>query len=151
MYVFLPAPGSNLSEFRASLIADNWSDWMRKFQRTQGDLGLPRFKLEYEATLNDALKRLGLEIAFDSARADFSGMARASERLFISSVKHKSFVEVNEEGTEAAASTSIGISATSARVPRDRFKMIVDRPFFFAICDAANGTVLFMGCINALP
>ncbi|HEX8185290.1 MAG TPA: serpin family protein, partial [Blastocatellia bacterium] len=108
---------------------------------------LPRFKVEYEVTLNDALKALGMEPAFDASRANFSGMAQAGQNVYISKVKHKTFVEVNEEGTEAAAVTSTEMRATSAMRPRDRFRMVVDHPFFCAIRDNTTGTVLFMGAI----
>jgi serpin B len=99
---------------------------------------LPRFNLEYEILLNDALKALGMEVAFDS-RANFDDIAPG---LFISEVKHKAFVEVNEEGTEAAAVTAVTIAESYGP-----FLFIVDRPFFFAIHDDETGTVLFMGIV----
>jgi serpin B len=102
--------------------------------------------LEYEITLNDALKALGMGIAFDANRADLSGIIKSS--AFISEVKHKTLVEVNEEGTEAAAATSVGVFTTSAIQPRQPFRMIVDHPFFCAIRDNKTGTLLFMGSIT---
>ena len=109
---------------------------------------LPRFKLEYEVTLNSTLKTLGMETAFDPQRADFSGMYSKSARanVFIGEIKHKTFVEVNEEGTEAAAVTSGGMRVTSFVPP---FNMTVDRPFFCVIRDNQTGTILFMGAIVA--
>ncbi|MHC5726898.1 MAG: serpin family protein, partial [Nostoc sp.] len=104
---------------------------------------LPRFKTDYDITLNDALKTLGMKEAF-SSNANFSGMGK---NLTISEVKHKTFVEVNEEGTEAAAATSVGIVATAFREEPEPFRMIVDRPFFSAIRDNQTGSVLFMGSI----
>jgi serpin B len=74
-------------------------------------------------------------------------MRTAGENLFVSEVKHKTFVEVNEEGTEAAAVTSVGVGTTAMREPPQRFNMVVDRPFFFAIRDDRTGVVLFMGSI----
>jgi serpin B len=147
MYIFLPQKGTSLSEFQKGLTAANWEAWMKEFRESEGDVVLPRFKVEYEVTLNDALKALGMEPAFDASRANFSGMAQAGQNVYISKVKHKTFVEVNEEGTEAAAVTSTEMRATSAMRPRDRFRMVVDHPFFCAIRDNTTGTVLFMGAI----
>ena len=108
---------------------------------------MPRFRVEYEIGLNEALKALGMGIAFDPARANFTGMVQTSENAFISRVKHKTFAEVNEEGTEASAATSVEMRVTSAMRPPKAFRMIVDHPFFFAIRDNKTGTVLFMGSI----
>jgi serine protease inhibitor len=147
-YVFLPAPSSSLGAFEKSLNEANWQQWMTQFHATDGDISLPRFRVTYEATLNDALKALGMSVAFDGARADFSGMVQTGgQNVFISSVKHKAFAEVNEEGTEAAAVTSTEMRATSMRIPAQRFRMVIDRPFFCAIRDNTSGAVLFMGSI----
>ncbi|MEM7713309.1 MAG: serpin family protein [Cyanobacteria bacterium P01_A01_bin.68] len=143
-YVFLPKQNSDLNSFYESLNAANWEKWMSKFALQNGSLRLPRFKMDYEATLNDALSALGMEEAFTNS-ANFSEMGN---NLKISQVKHKTFVEVNEEGTKAAATTSVGIELTSAQIPSQKpFRMIVDRPFFCAIRDNQTGTVLFMGSI----
>jgi len=146
LYVFLPNKNSSLNEFSASLNAGNWEDWMSQFFFAEGDIMLPRFKLEYEIVLNQALQALGMQAAFDPQRADFKEMSASSSpaKMFIDEVKHKTFVEVNEEGTEAAAVTSGGMRVTSYKPP---FKMAVDRPFFCAIRDNQTGTVLFMGFI----
>jgi serpin B len=148
MYLFLPAKDSSLVEFQKNLSAANWDSWMREFAVTDGEIAVPRFKLEYEITLNDALKALGMGIAFDANRADLSGIIKTSENVFISEVKHKTLAEVNEEGTEAAAATSVGVFTTSAGQPRKPFRMIVDHPFFCAIRDNKTGTLLFMGSIT---
>jgi serpin B len=89
-----------------------------------------------------------MEIAFDPGRADLSGIIKTSANVFISQVKHKTFAEVNEEGTEAAAVTSVTASVTSAMQPRKPFRMIVDHPFFCAIRDNKTGTLLFIGSIT---
>ncbi len=147
MYVFLPASGSSLAAFHKSLTAENWESWMTKFQQTPGDVALPRFKMEFEAELNDALKALGMGVAFAPSQANFSRMVQMANNVYINKVKHKSFVEVNEEGTEAAAVTSTEMRTTSIQVPRQRFRMVVDRPFFFAIRDNQTGAMVFMGSI----
>ncbi len=139
MYIFLPAFDSNLNEFLEGLNAERWERWIAQFHKETLDMMLPRFKLEYEVKLNDTLKALGMEIAFDGG-ADFSGMGPSG--LFISEVRHKTFVEVNEEGTEAAAVTAVTVKESAKPVFR------VDRPFFFAIYDAKTQTILFMGIVR---
>ena len=139
MYIFLPDRDSDMNEFLGDLNAENWASWLSQFRKEKDDsmMILPRFKLEYEVKLNDTLKAMGMEIAFDSG-ADFSGMGPS---LFISEVQHKAFVEVNEEGTEAAAATAVGGIKSLPPVFR------VDRPFFFAIYDNRTKTILFMGIV----
>ncbi|HKQ07623.1 MAG TPA: serpin family protein [Blastocatellia bacterium] len=147
-YVFLPAQQSSLAAFEKNLSEANWQQWMQGFDTSEGDISLPRFRVTYEATLNDALKALGMGVAFDEGRANFSEMMEAGgPRVFISAVRHKTFAEVNEEGTEAAAVTSTEMRATSMRRALQRFRMVVDRPFFCAIRDNTSGAVLFMGSI----
>jgi serpin B len=148
LYIFLPPRGTSLAEFQKSLTLQNWDAWMGQFSKTKGEIAVPRFKVEYEVGLNEALKALGMGIAFDPERANFTGMVQSSQNAFISRVKHKTFCEVNEEGTEAAAATSVEMSVTSIRPPSKPFRMIVDHPFFCAIRDNKTGTVLFMGSIN---
>jgi len=147
MYVFLPKAGVSLDELQKSLTASNWDSWMKQFVQTQGEISVPRFKVEYEVGLNDALKSLGMGVAFDPNRANFTGIVQGSENAFISRVKHKTFAEVNEEGTEAAAVTSIEMRVTSVMRPPKTFRMMIDHPFFFAIRDNKTGTILFMGSI----
>lgn len=147
LYVFLPAASSTLDAFQRSLTAANWETWMKQFAQTEGSIALPRFRVEYEVGLNDALKSMGMGIAFDANRADFSGIVEGSERAYISRVKHKTFAEVNEEGTEAAAVTSVEMRTTSARMQKT-FQLIVNRPFLCAIRDNKTGTVLFVGSIT---
>jgi serpin B len=143
-YIFLPKEDSNLNSLYENLNAANWEKWMSQFANREGFVRLPRFKMDYEATLNDALSALGMQEAF-SGNADFSSMGN---NLKISQVKHKTFVEVNEEGTEAAATTSVGIRMLSAKLPSQKpFEMIVNRPFFCAIRDNQTQSVLFMGSI----
>lgn len=106
-------------------------------------LYFPRFKFSYANSLNDELTALGMGNAFMGG-ADFTGIA--DEDLAISEVKHKSFIEVNEEGTEAAAVTSVGIVVTS--MPAQPFTLKFDRPFLFLIREQTSGLILFIGQIN---
>lgn len=145
MYVFLPDQDLGLEDFYGRLTPEAWDTWMGSFRETEGSVGLPRFKYEYEATLNDALKSLGMEKAFLPHKADFPRMRPIPPNVYIEEVKHKSFVEVNEEGTEAAAATSVEMALES--VQTDRFSMTVDRPFFYSIVDNKTGSVLFAGSV----
>lgn len=142
-YIFLPQQKSNLKAFYQNLNLENWKKWIAQFKKQEGFIRLPRFKTDYNLTLNDALKALGMEEAFTN-KANFSGMGKD---LSLSQVQHKTFVEVNEEGTEATAATSAGVVMTSLRQKPEPFRMIVDRPFFCAIRDNQTGSVLFMGGI----
>ena len=147
MEIFLPKAKSNLLEFQKQLTAKNWQEWSTKFTRKEGLIQLPRFKVEYETSLKSALQNMGMAIAFDSDKADFRNLSTV--KAFIGEVKHKTFVEVNEEGTEAAAATSIEMKVTSASPSEETpFQMIVDRPFFFTISDRQTGTIIFMGAIQ---
>ncbi len=145
MTVFLPRPEKNIDDLIAELGAENWDLWMNSFSKHGGTLELPRFKLKYEIKLNDILKALGMGIAFDPDQADFTGMYKGTYKLYIDKVKHKTFVEVNEEGTEAAAVTSVEIAFTS--IGPSGFTMRVDRPFIFVIRENQSNTMLFIGKI----
>ena len=149
MYIFLPDPESDLNTFLENLNAEHWENWISQFHGQDVSLIMPKFKLEYEKTLNDPLKVLGMDIAFNKESADFSRIAYLEilgENLYIGKVVHKTFVEVNEEGTEAAAATSVEINRRVG-VPPPPIPFVVDRPFFFAIRDNQTKTVLFMGVI----
>ena len=146
MYIFLPSVDSDLNTFLESLNIENWQEWMSQFREQKVWVQIPKFKLEYKIKLNQILKNLGMETAFNRNQANFSRMvstdAALTGNLYISKVDHKTFVEVDEEGTEAAAVTGIGVSVTS--LPP---QFTVNRPFFFAIRDNETGTILFMGTV----
>jgi serpin B len=148
MTVLLPAEGTTVETLVASLRGDAWAAWMAQFRDTKLDLALPRLRLTYERELNDDLKALGMRDAFVPDGADFTGMAAApvGHRLYIDFVKQKAFVDINEEGTEAAAATAVGISVTSAPP-----SMRVDRPYLFAIRERLSGTILFIGKVVRIP
>jgi serpin B len=145
MIVFLPRLNKDMDSLIAEFSQENWNGWINSFSEREGTLELPRFTLKYELKLNDVLKALGMAIAFQPFAADFSNMYKGPQDLYISEVKHKTFVEVNEEGTEAAAVTSVGVAMTS--VDPTVFWMRVDRPFVFAIRENKSRTLLFMGKI----
>ncbi|MGF1519241.1 MAG: serpin family protein [Nodosilinea sp.] len=144
--VILPAQGTDLTELSAQLTPENWQGWMGDLRSRPGEIQLPKFQFDYEADLIPALQALGMGIAFEPGQADFSGLSEVE--AFINQVRHKTFIEVNEAGTEAAAATAIGIMPTSLPMPpEDPFEMVVDRPFVAAIRDRNTGALLFVGAI----
>ena len=145
MYVFLPHEDAGLEGFYEELNRENMTQWTNSFQKMEGKLGLPRWEMEYEVDLKDHLVEMGMETAFDHNLADFSNMREIPPVVYLKSVMHKSFVEVDEKGTEAAAATSVEVGIESA--PADYFNMEVNRPFFFAIQDDATGALLFTGSV----
>jgi serpin B len=115
------------------------------FSEKEGTLVLPKFKLEYRVELKQPLQALGMKKAFDPLGADFSGIA---PQLYISDALQKTFVEVKEEGTEAAATTAITMNQKSEPMPSlNPFQMIVDRPFLFLIEDQQTEAILFLGIV----
>ena len=145
MYVLLPEPGSSVAKLLGALNSQVWQEQLlRQMASRKGTIVLPRFKLEYGAVLNQSLKALGMKLPFSSS-ADFSGMS--SNPSYLSEVKHKSFVEVNEEGTEAAAATIAVMKAVSVRPETKPFEMVVDRPFLFVIADQVTKAILFLGIV----
>ena len=143
MYIFLPREGESLDGFIGDLNRENWERWMAAFDGREGAISLPRFEMDYEKDLNAALYSLGMGSAFLPGDA-FPRMASIHPQ-WIDSVIQKTYIDVNEEGTEASAVTMIGITAgIDAEQP---FLMEVDRPFFFAIRDNQTGTLLFMGSV----
>lgn len=147
MVLFLPDEDSSLGQFQSQLNMENWAGWLSSGEKKQGTIMLPRFTMEYETSLNQALKNLGMAIAFEGDKADFSGIVtgESRENVFISEVKHKTFLQVDEAGTEAAAVTSVGMTATS--IPEYDFELNFNRPFFYAIQDSKTGVILFMGSV----
>ncbi|MCL5103582.1 MAG: serpin family protein [Armatimonadetes bacterium] len=144
MYVFLPNKNSSLSAFLSDLSAKNWEKWMSGFQGTRLRVFLPRWKLECQTSLREPCTRLGMGIAFDPDQSNFRGLCTCDDRnnVYISVLKQKAFVEVNEEGTEAAAAT-FGLFRARSVPPEFR----ASRPFFYAIRDDRTGEILFMGSI----
>jgi len=141
MIIFLPSTNSNTDSVLSVLTDDNWRSWLESLTAAKEEIRVPRFEIEYEDTLNEMLKALGMGVAF-SGNADFTGINRLGG-LAISEVKHKSYVKVDEEGTEAAAVTSVAIVTTG--YPDEEF--IVNRPFLFVIHENRSGAILFMGKI----
>jgi serine protease inhibitor len=146
MTIVLPAHGASLDSLVGTVTEAQWEEWIGALDSLSLDVTMPKFQLEYEQSLLDALEALGMRVAFcrnvPAVDPDFTAMYPPGGAC-ISNVKHKTWVDVNEEGTEAAAVTSVEIGLTS--LPPT---VIVDHPFLFAIRERFSGTILFLGAIG---
>ncbi len=145
MFIILPDEDKTIDDVLELWNNDTYNQWLTDF--TEVDeliVVIPKFKFAYEKTLNEVLMDMGLALAFDSGQADFSNIIE-NMQLYISKVKHKTFIEVNEKGTEAAAVTSVEIGYTSV-TPSSLF--IADRPFLFVIREKYTNSILFMGRVE---
>ena len=149
MLVFLPQKGQGLEQWTASLNAERWTQFQNALRSRDGRVTLPKFKIKNTLALNETLKRLGMVKAFSESEANLDALLQSNDlKPFVSDVKQDAFVEVNEEGTEAAAVTTVTVGATSVALPQDPFEMIMDRPFVYAIYDRDTESLLFMGAFN---
>lgn len=144
MVVLLPDEVDGLSGLEARLTPEALNGWLRSLFRREVLVDLPRFSMTSEFQLNDVLGAMGMDLAFTAGRADFSGMS-TEEELVLSAVVHKAFVDVNEEGTEAAAATGIAVGVTSFVPPKDPETFRADHPFLFLIRDRRTSNILFLG------
>jgi serpin B len=149
MVALLPKEKNGLSDLESKLTYQNWKQWTSSIPREiDVQVYLPRFKTTSQFEMNQTLAAMGMASAFDPNTADFSGMTGGRD-LFISKVVHKAFVDVNEEGTEAAAATGIVMMPTSALIeePKEPPVFRADHPFLFMIRDNRNDAILFTGRI----
>jgi len=146
MYLFLPRNSTGLPDVLRSLDEPHWNQWLSMLLTHRGQIVLPRFELTYGHKLNDALAAMGMGLAF-GPDADFSRLCPPPQQLRISDVEHKTYMKVDEEGTEAAAATSVGIVPKLVRATQP-FEMVVDRPFFCAIVEKRSGAMLFAGVVT---
>jgi serpin B len=138
----LPERGASINALVGGLTPQTWNAWMGSLHKGQAFVRLPRFELRWEKELNDPLGALGMVDAFNMGFADF-GRLTSSGRIYLDLVKQKTFVKVDEEGTEAAAVTG-GVAVPTSAPPEIRF----DRPFLFVLRERLTGTILFLGVIN---
>lgn len=147
MTVLLPASGVPVTDVVNQLTTQNWETWVPQFTPRDIQIQLPRFRFTYQETkMIPVLSDMGMAVAFNPDLADFTRI-NSDGGLYISDVRHKTFIETNEEGTEAAAVTSIGISVTSVGEDPVPYDFIVDRPFVFLITEKSTGSVLFIGTL----
>jgi serpin B len=147
MVVLLPKKVDGLADLEKSLTSDKLVDVASKLRKQEVIVTLPKFKTTQRVDLAETLAAMGMPTAFNPDKADLSGMAGEPGDLFISKVIHKAFVDVNEEGTEAAAATAVVVAEpSSVRIdppPTPVFR--ADHPFVFLIRDQRSGSVLFLG------
>ena len=143
MTILLPGTGKATADVLATFNASNWKTLNDGLYPTKVQLSMPRFKMSYETSLNGLLSSMGMADAFNSNIANFTGI-NSDQKLYISEVKHKTMVDVNEEGTVAAAVTSVAIT-TMAMPLNYIFK--VNKPFIFVISEKSTGAILFTGRI----
>jgi len=143
MVIVEPSSTNTLKDLSSTLDSAKWAGWMSSLSADKAQVALPKFSFSYSILLNDALKSLGMSIAF-SDLADFSNIS--ATRLQISAVQHKTFVAVDETGTTAAAATSVGV--VSSAEPIDPVVYNIDHPFIFVIREMSTGLVLFAGEVN---
>jgi serpin B len=144
MVVLLPKLPGGLPAIEKQLSAETLAKWLAGMREGKVGVSVPKFRFERAYDLPDSLKALGMVDAFIPYQADFTGMASGQEPLHISAVAHKAFVEVNEEGTEAAAATAVVMNTTSGFPP----SFYIDHPFLFLIRDVKHGTILFLGRVT---
>jgi serine protease inhibitor len=142
MYLFLPSLNTDLDVWCSEALKEGWGELQSQFEPVAGmEVYLPQFKMESSFELSKQLKQMGMPTAF-SGSADFSGLGPGP--LAISQVLHKTFIDVNEEGTEAAAVTAVVITRTSVPMNEIRF----NRPFVFVIAEKTTGSIIFIGKLN---
>lgn len=149
MYVFLPRKIAGLLGLLRSLDEKHWKEWTGQFTSKSVEIFLPKFETAYSEQLNDALIEMGMKLAFDNGKADFSRIPLSptpGNALYISRVEHKTWMKVDEEGTEAAA-TSTEFELLSAVGHGGSFVMTVEHPYFFAISERQSGALLFAGVV----
>jgi len=146
MVIFLPEAGIGALNKVQEKIVSNPKLLTAPLEVRPGRVELPKVEFSYSVELKDVLKVLGINEAFNEMQANFSRMAPEPPNLFISMVEHKTFLAINEQGTEAAAVTKVEMMAGSAQ-PVDPFNMSINHPFIVAIVDHETGTILFVGTV----
>lgn len=151
MYILLPKANVDYKQFVAAMKASDWDAWCQQLKEAKGVVHMPKYKINFKQVLNEVLTQLGMGIAFDRVKANFTGISdgRTSGNIYISDVIHAATMKVDEQGTEAAAATAIGMCGAGApdpNAPRP-FVMDVERPFVVGLADDKSGELLFIGCV----
>jgi serine protease inhibitor len=147
MTVLLPKEGKKVADVAQHLQdAETWTNIMSQSENYEVKLSLPKFKTEYNTELNNVLQQMGITQAFQSGSADFSAMSDAE--AFISAVNQFTYIETDEVGTEAAATTVIGIRTTSLQPQKPHTTFNANKPFVYVIQENYTGAILFMGAVT---
>ena len=144
MLILLPKSKDGIVELEGKLTNENLEAWTSQMSSREVEVYLPKFRMDSEFELKTTLESMGMKLAFQSSAADFSGMS-TREGMFISAAIHKAFVDVNEEGTEAAAATGIQMKSEAARLSA---VFRADHPFVFLIRDNRTKSILFLGRVT---
>ncbi|MDR1888027.1 MAG: hypothetical protein LBQ81_01350 [Zoogloeaceae bacterium] len=149
MTLFLPKPGLDIDHWLQTVTGDGWRAGVQALKYKEGEVELPRlsFRKQPVQELKPALQTIGIRRAFTDA-AQFTGITQTPEPLKIVSVRHATMLEIDEQGTKAAAATAVGMARTMSAPSREPFRMKLDRPFFLTIGDAQNHKILFMAVIR---
>ncbi len=144
MIVMRPAKGKTSHDIINQLTAETWQKLTEEFVPVEHvSVSMPRFKFSFDIGLKEVLEKMGMVKAFDAQKADFSNIS--DDDLYISKVIHKSFIDVNETGTEAAAVTAVVVTSTSIGEEKKKIYFNVNKPFVFAITEKDTGAILFIG------
>ncbi|XP_022620587.1 antithrombin-III-like [Seriola dumerili] len=147
MVLILPRRGTPLSQVEASLDLNKLNNWLSQMKETTASVHVPRFRVEDSFSLKEKLQAMGLTDLFSPDKASLPGMLEdGSDGLFISDAYHKAFLEVNEEGSEAAAATVVVAIGRSINLNREMF--VADRPFLLLIRESTINTLLFIGRVS---
>lgn len=144
MFILLPNKDVSVQKLRKTITAATWDKWMQSYKSNEVYVQLPKFKVEFSDILNTSLKSMGMPDAFDPDKANFSKMVPANLHAFISLVIQKTYMDVNESGTEAAAVTAVVMETAMARMEQPK-TFQVDRPFILALRHNPTGELLFLG------
>ncbi len=146
MTVLLPDAGKTINDIIPMLSQENRDSWSTLFNERDVQLQMPKFKYEYEEkNMKPILADMGMGVAFDMNNADFTHI-NSNGNLYISRILHKTFIENNEEGTEAAAATVVEVGLTSVG-PQEPYSFTINRPFIYFIREKSTGTILFIGTV----
>lgn len=144
----LPNEGMSIFDYVKKLEGKRLTEMLNKIESTTVEVGIPKFKSEYEVELKESFQNMGVKTAFNSGLANFKKMAISDKNLFISRILHKTFVEVNEEGTKAGAATAVEMKKEAMALPsEDGKEVILDRPFVYMILDRREDIPVLIGTV----
>jgi len=147
MVCLMPNQDIGVDGLSGQMNSEKWDQWMQSFEKRGCYLSLPKFKFKFFDLLNEPLQKMGMAVAFDRFKADFSGI-NPLVQLYINRVLHKTFIEVDEKGTEAAAVNVVEVARLSASGGSAPLTVTFDRPFLFAIREVSTGTIVFLGKVE---
>jgi serpin B len=147
MVIALPDRVDGLEAMEAALTADRFRAWLAAFASKRVVVRLPKFVIEpgEPLALREHLEALGVRLAFDTERADLTGIAKTQPPLYLSNAFHKAYVRVDEEGTEAAAATAVVGAEGTGAPPKDLVHFDADHPFAFFVVDRRTEAIVFLG------